>query len=115
VADGGLGGILGLAFRAGQMTPGAEMSLKLIRDGKAALLLYDPGASALTIKKLLDAARHRDVPAYALKEGTLGESCGRPGMAAAAMKSGPLSARAETMLRPARAGEEGSKIVEDKG
>jgi hypothetical protein len=91
------------------------MSLKLIREGKAALLLYDPEASALTRKKLLDAARFRNLPAFALKAGVLGESCGRPGMAAAAMKKGPLAARAETMLNPAQTGKDGTTTLEDKG
>lgn len=91
MGEDGLKGMLGLAFRARQLVPGAEMSLQLIRDGKAALVIIDDKASANTAKKLQDACRHRDVPVFVLGNGMLGASCGRQGMAAAALKAGKIS------------------------
>lgn len=81
-------GILGLAFRAGQLVPGAEMSLKLIREKGAALALLEPEASENTQKKVRDACNHYQVKVILLGAGMLGLACGRPGMAAAAVKPG---------------------------
>lgn len=86
-----LRGILGLAFRAGQLVPGAEMSLKLIREKGAALALLEPEASENTQKKVRDACNHYGIKVILLSAGTLGHACGRPGMAAAAVKPGNFS------------------------
>jgi ribosomal protein L7Ae-like RNA K-turn-binding protein len=86
-----LKGMIGMAFRARQLVPGAEMSLQLIRDEKAALVMIDDKASSNTAKKLQDACRYRNVPVFVLGDGLLGVSCGRPGMAAAALKAGKIA------------------------
>ena len=86
-----LQGILGLAFRAGQLVPGAEMSLKLIREKGAALALLEPEASENTRKKVTDACNHYQIKVILLSAGMLGLACGRPGMAAAAVKHGNFS------------------------
>ncbi len=83
-----LQGMLGLAFRAGQLVPGAEMSLKLIKDGKAGLALLEPEASENTRKKVRDACNHYQVQVILLDAGMLGLACGRPGMAVGAVKPG---------------------------
>lgn len=83
-------GLLGLAFRAGHLVPGAEMGLKLIREGKAGIALLDANAGANTQKKVKDACNHYQIQVILIDVGILGEACGRPGMAAAAMKPGGL-------------------------
>ncbi len=90
MAPEGLAGMLGLAFRARQLVPGAQESLKLIRDCKAGLVLLDPEASANTRKKIADACNHYHVQVILLDAGILGQACGRNGMAAAAIKTGQL-------------------------
>ncbi len=110
-----LAGILGLAFKAGQLTPGAEMSLSLIRENKAALALVDPQASANTRKKLEDACAYRGVSVFTLRTGLLGQACGRTGMIAAALKQGNLALRAQKILSTGEPGENQQRIAEDKG
>ncbi len=101
-----LKGILGLAFKAQQLVPGAEMSLKLIKEGKAGLALLEPGASENTRKKVRDACNHYQVQVILLDAGQLGMACGRPGMAAAAVKPGNF---AQMILKTTK------QILEDKG
>lgn len=92
-----LAGLLGLAFRAGHLVPGAEMSLKLIRDKKAQVALLEPQASANTLKKMRDACNHYGIQVMLLDAGVLGKACGRPGMAAAAVKTGSFARQLITM------------------
>ena len=111
-------GLLGLAFRAGKLVPGAQMALTLIRDGKAALALLDETASANTVKKVQNACNHHQVQVMLLDEGVLGRACGRPGMAAGAVKPCGLADRLlaiqhEKTGRPEAA--EIETIMEDKG
>lgn len=84
----GLQGMLGLAFKAGQLIPGLELSLKLIKDNRAGIALLDPDASTNTQKKMRDACNHYHIQVILLKAGMLGNACGRPGMAAGAVKPG---------------------------
>lgn len=84
-------GLLGLALRAGALVPGAEMSLKLIREGKAALAILDREASPNTSKKIRDACNHRGIQVMLMDAGLLGQAAGKPGMAAAAMKTGSFA------------------------
>ena len=86
-----LKGMLGLAFRARQLVPGAENALQLIREGKAGLALLDPVASTNTRKKVLDACNYYQVQVMLMGAGLLGLACGRDGMAAAAVKKGPFA------------------------
>ena len=81
-------GLLGLAFKAGHLVPGLEMELKLIREGKAALAVLDQNAGANTQKKVKDACNHYQVQVMLLDAGILGLACGRPGMAAGAIRPG---------------------------
>ncbi|MGI6725172.1 MAG: L7Ae/L30e/S12e/Gadd45 family ribosomal protein [Christensenellales bacterium] len=111
-------GLIGLAFRAGQLVPGAQMALTLIRDGKAALVLLDETASANTLKKVQNACNHHRVQVMLLGGGVLGRACGRPGMAAGAVKPCGLADRLlainqEMIGRQAAAKKE--TIMEDKG
>ena len=49
-----LSGLIGLCMRARQLTLGTDMALRTVREGRAALLLMDAGASANLRKKLKD-------------------------------------------------------------
>ncbi|HSK69532.1 MAG TPA: ribosomal L7Ae/L30e/S12e/Gadd45 family protein [Candidatus Limnocylindria bacterium] len=113
--EGELRGILGLAFRAGQLVPGAEMSLQLIRDGKAALVLVDTAAAANTAKKLSDACAYRGVSMCRLPEGELARALGRPEMAAAALKRGNFAKRAEELCGERPGDQTGTKNAEELG
>ncbi len=94
-------GLLGLASRAGQITLGAEMALREIKAGKAALALVDDGASEGTKKKIADACAYRNVPMHMLPEGELSAACGKDGRMAAAVKPGKLCQRMlELLSRP---------------
>lgn len=109
-----LAGILGLAFRAGQLVPGAQLALELIRSKKAALAILDEGASPNTAKKMLDACRHYGVTAAKLPKGFLGQAAGRTGMAAAALKPGGFARQASNLLQDKNLFIE-TKTAEDKG
>lgn len=85
-----LEGLIGLCRRAGQMTLGAELAIKEIRAGRAALMLVDAGASDGTKKKIGDACAYRRVRMDLLPEGLLARACGKEGRIAAAVRPGPL-------------------------
>lgn len=110
-----LRGLLGLAFRARQLVPGAELGLKLIREGKAGLALIDPVASANTRKKMVDACNHYEVQGILLDAGILGEACGRSGMAAAALRKGQLCDQIRLLAGMNSGGNKHLTILEDKG
>ena len=93
-----LRGLLGLALRAGQMTTGADLTLRQIKAGKAALVLLDADASGNTKKKLLDACAYRQVSAYTLPAGMIDTSCGKDGRFAAALSSGNLAEKIRSDL-----------------
>ena len=86
-----IAGLLGLAFRAGHLVPGAEMGLRLIRERKAGIALLDREAGTNTRKKVLDACNHYQVQVILLDAGVLGLACGRPGMSAGAVRAGEFS------------------------
>ena len=91
-------GLLGLASRAGQIILGADLALREIKGGRAALVLLDAGASEGTKKKLLDACSYRGVPAHMLPAGEISRACGRDGRMAAAVKKGKLCQRIQELL-----------------
>ena len=91
-------GLLGLASRSGQITLGADLALREIKAGRAALVLLDAGASDGTKKKISDACAYRHVPLHMLPEGELSSACGRDGRMAAAVKPGPLCRRMLELL-----------------
>lgn len=83
-------GLLGLAMRAGQLTAGADLALREIKAGKAALVLVDADASDNTKKKLLDACAFRRVPVHIMEAGLMDRACGREGRMAACLKKGGI-------------------------
>ena len=83
-------GLLGLCSRSGQITLGADLSLREIRAGKAALVFLDAGASEGTRKKITDACAYRSVPLHMLPEGEVSRACGRADRMAAAVHPGKL-------------------------
>ena len=93
-----LEGLLGLCCRAGQMTLGAEMALKEIKSGRAAMALVDAGASEGTKKKIADACAYRHLPMHMLPEDTLSRACGRDGRMAGAVKAGKLCQQLQRLL-----------------
>ncbi len=84
-------GLLGLAMRSGQMTLGADLALREVKAGKAALVLMDAGASENTQKKLRDGCAFRHVPIHTIEAGLLDRACGREGRMAASLKKGGFS------------------------
>ena len=91
-------GLLGLASRAGQITLGADLTLREIKSGRAALALLDVGASEGTKKKISDACAYRHVPLHMLPEGEISGACGKEGRMAAAVKPGKLCQRMLELL-----------------
>lgn len=91
-------GLLGLCCRAGQITLGAEMALKEIKAGRAALVLVDEGASEGTKKKIADACAYRHVALHMLPVDCLSRACGRDGRMAGAVKSGKLCQQLQLLL-----------------
>lgn len=71
-------GLLGLALRAGKLTAGQEPALKLIRRGKAKLILLAEDASDNTKKVFYDKGKYYGVPV--LEKGSmdqLGKALGK--------------------------------------
>ena len=95
-----LEGLLGLCRRAGQITVGADLALREIKAGRAALALVDAGASEGTKKKIRDACAYRHLPVRFLPEGLLDRACGQDGRMAAAMKPGKLCSQMIQLLTP---------------
>ena len=93
-----VGGLLGLASRAGQITLGADLALREIKGGRAGLVLLDAGASEGTKKKISDACAYRSVPLHMLPEGELSRACGKEDRMAAAVKPGKLCQRMLELL-----------------
>ncbi len=91
-------GLLGLCCRAGQITLGAEMVLKEIKAGRAALVLVDESASEGTRKKIADACAYRHVALHMLPVDCLSRACGRDGRMAGAVKSGKLCQQLQLLL-----------------
>ncbi len=94
-------GLLGLAMRAGQLTVGADLTLREIKAGKAALVLMDAQASENTKKKLQDACAFRRVPLHIMEAGLIDAACGREGRMAAALKKGSMAGQISQMLNQA--------------
>ena len=93
-----LEGLLGLCCRAGQITLGAEMALKEIKAGRAALALVDESASEGTKKKIADACAYRHLPMHMLPADCLSRACGRDGRMAGAVKEGKLCQQLQLLL-----------------
>ena len=91
-------GLLGLASRAGQIILGADLALREIKGGRAALVLLDAGASEGTKKKISDACAYRSVPLHMLPEGELSKACGKADRMAAAVRPGKLCRRMLELL-----------------
>ncbi len=86
-----LKGYLGLAVRAGQAALGSSLALRDIRDGRAAVVLIDEGASENTRKKLGDACAFRRVPCMIVPSGWIGGSCGGGDWMAVSVRRGGLA------------------------
>ncbi len=95
-----LSGLIGLCMRARQLTLGTDMALRTVREGRAALLLMDAGASANLRKKLKDASAFHHVPLGELPEGLLDRAAGQEGKMAAAVLRGTLAEQVKQALIP---------------
>lgn len=109
-----LRGTLGLAFRAGQLAPGADKALDLLREDKAACVLLDSAAAGNTRKRFSDGCAHRGVRLLELPEGLLGQAIGRPGIRAAALTAGGIAGKIEQMATGGDDLPAGTNILEDK-
>ena len=94
----GLEGLLGLCARAGQITLGADLTLREVKAGRAGLVLVDEGASPGTKKKIADACAYRSVRLHTLPPGLLSRACGKEERMAGAVKPGPLCGKIEKLL-----------------
>ena len=95
-----LSGLIGLCMRARQLVLGTDMTLRTVRDGRAAVLLMDAGASDNLRKKLRDASAFHRVPLAELPEGLLDRAAGQEGKMAAAVLSGTLAEQVRQALIP---------------
>lgn len=84
-------GILGLAFRARQLLPGAGRALDHARLKGTGSLLVDETASANTFKRFTDAAGHHGLRLITLPGGLLGRALGSPGAMVALILPGGLA------------------------
>ena len=100
MTDAKVWGLLGLASRAGQVASGESTCGIVLKRGEAALVLIDEAASVHTKKGLTDACAYRDVPAFTVDAGKLGESIGKPGRMTAAVKPGSLAQQLHRLLQP---------------
>ena len=96
-----LSGLIGLCMRARQLVLGTDMAVRAVREGRAAVLLMDSGASANLRKKLKDASAYHRVPLAELEEGLLDRAAGQDGKMAAAVLSGTLAEQIKQALIPA--------------
>ncbi|NLD52243.1 MAG: 50S ribosomal protein L7ae [Clostridiales bacterium] len=91
MASNGLSGLLGLATRAGLLIPGGERALQAVRQGKAALILLDDGASANTRRRFENAAISHQIPLHILPPGLLESATGKAKAIVAALPQGGLT------------------------
>lgn len=110
-----LRGALGLAYKAGQLVPGADKALLTLREGKAGLMLLDSAAAANTRKKLGDGSSHRGIRLLELPEGLLGHAIGRPGVNAAAVLIGGMAEKIEQTIRGGEYDSAAKNILEGTG
>lgn len=96
-----IAGLLGLCSRAGQITLGADLSLREIRAGRAGLALLDEGASEGTRKKIADACAFRQVPLHMMPAGEISRACGRDDRMAAVIRPGKLCQQMMHLLQEA--------------
>ncbi len=85
-------GLLGLAMRAGKLAVGREQSLKLIRRGRAHLVILAEDASRNTKKDFYDKGKYYSVPV--LEKGSmdrLGQALGKGPRSVAAVGDGALA------------------------
>ena len=78
-------------LKAGQTALGSSLALRDIRDGRAAVVLIDEGASENTRKKLSDACAFRRVPCVNVPSGWIGDSCGGGDWMAVSVRRGGLA------------------------
>lgn len=108
-------GLLGLALKAKHLVPGADQSLRLVKEGKAALVLLDENASNNTKKRLQDACAFRKVNCLMVSPGLLGNACGKAEMMCAAIKKGGFSEQIKYLLTNDQNMIIKPKTAEDKG
>ena len=89
---------LGLCMRAGQPITGQEACVAAVRNGEAALVLRDEGASENTVKRVADACQSHGTPLYRVSPGQLGNAIGKAGRMVAAMPRGGMADKLLTLL-----------------
>lgn len=91
-------GMIGLCARAGQAVSGEAGCEMSVRQGQAALVLLDGGASPNMRKRFLDACAFRQVPLYTLEAERLGQAIGKPERMVVAIKTGAMAERLRLLL-----------------
>lgn len=94
-----LGGMLGLAVRAGQAQLGAGRALDWIRAGKAGMILLDESASDNTKKRFENAGNFHEVDCLILPPNLLGRSVGKADTMVAVLLKGGMADRLRGMIR----------------
>lgn len=80
-----LPGMIGLAKRAGKLVSGTDTVMRLIRSGKAKMVLLDRGASENSKKQITDKCETYKVTLCELDEGLLDAAIGESGRMTAAI------------------------------
>lgn len=85
--------LLGIAMRAGVLTPGESGVLRSISSQTALFVLVDAGASDNTKKRFRDSCAFYHVELFETQEERLGNAIGKPGRMSVAVAGGMLGER----------------------
>ena len=91
-------GLLGLCMRAGQLISGESSCELAVREGKAAMVLLDDGASPNLLKKFQDACAYRNVALYLLESGCVGQAIGKPERMVVVIRKGSIAEQLLSLL-----------------
>lgn len=91
-------GMLGLAMRAGKVQTGESVCEKLVKTGKACLILIDGAASANTVKAVTDTCTTYRVPLRRTENGRLGSATGKQGRMVACITDAGFAERLKTLI-----------------
>lgn len=96
-----LGGLLGLARRAGKVTCGADAIVRDVLHGRAKVVLFASDAAERTVKNIAAACRESGVESYTVPydKALLGLKVGRDATAAAAVCDGAFAAGISDICR----------------
>lgn len=91
-------GMLGLAMRAGKVQTGESVCEKLVKTGKACLVLVDGGASTNTVKAISDTCTTYRVPLRKTEPGRIGSATGKSGRMTACITDAGFAERLKILI-----------------